>query len=230
MKIGVLGSGMVGQTISAKLAELGHDVRIGTRDVAVLMARMTSDEPGTPAFPGWLAQHPTLQVATFADTAAHGDLLFNATSGTVSLAALRLAGAENLAGKVLIDLANPLDFSQERESLSVCNTDSLGEQIQRAFPQVKVVKTLNTITARVMVNPRLVADGDHTVFVAGNDAAAKTQVIDILQNWFGWRDVIDLGDIDGARGMEMILPLWLELYGALHTSIIGFKVVRRVSA
>jgi len=227
MKIGVLGSGMVGQAISAKLAELGHDVWIGTRDVAALMARTTPGE--TPTFASWLAHHSAVEVASFAQTAAHGDLLFNATSGTVSLAALRLAGEENLAGKVLIDVANPLDFSHGVVSLSVCNTDSLGEQIQRAFPQVKVVKTLNTMTARLMVNPHLLADGDHTVFVSGNDAAAKAQVIDILQNWFGWRDVIDLGDIDGARGMEMILPLWLELFDKLHTSMIGFKVTRRSS-
>ncbi len=152
--------------------------------------------------------------------------MFNATNGMGSLEALKLAGESNLNGKILVDISNPLDFSKGMPpSLSVCNTDSLGEQIQRAFPAVKVVKTLNTVTASLMVNPRQLADGDHHVFVSGNDAGAKAQVTDLLKTWFGWKHVIDLGDITTARGTEMYLPLWLRLWGALGTGMLNIKVV-----
>ena len=145
----------------------------------------------------------------------HGEMVINATNGTGSLNALRLAGEQNLDGKILLDASNPLDFSQGMPpTLAVCNTDSTGEQIQRAFPKVKVVKGLNTVTALLMVNPALVNNGDHTLFVCGNDAEAKAQVTAWLREWFGWRDVLDLGDITSARGAEMYLPLWLRLWGA----------------
>ncbi len=124
--------------------------------------------------PQWHAAHRGIDVATFADAAAGADLVVNATNGAGSLEALTAAGAENLAGKVLMDIANPLDFSHGfPPSLNPVNTDSLGEQIQRAFPEARVVKTLNTMTASVMVDPASVAGGDHSVFVSGNDAAAK---------------------------------------------------------
>jgi predicted dinucleotide-binding enzyme len=127
---------------------------------------------------------------------------------------------------VLIDIANPLDFSKGMPpTLSVCNTDSLGEQIQRAFPQVKVVKTLNTMNANLMVNPALLS-GDHDVFVSGNDPAAKAQVTNFLKQQFGWKSVIDLGDITTARGVEMTLPIWLNLFGVLQTPLFNFKIVR----
>ena len=136
------------------------------------------------------------------------------------------AGAENLAGKVLMDIANPLDFSHGfPPSLNPVNTDSLGEQIQRAFPEARVVKTLNTMTASVMVDPASVAGGDHSVFVSGNDAAAKETVAGLLKD-FGHRDIIDLGDITTARGAEMILPIWLRVWGALGTGAFNFKVAR----
>jgi predicted dinucleotide-binding enzyme len=168
-----------------------------------------------------------VKVGTFAEAAAHGEILFNVTSGAGSLEALQLAGAANLDGKILIDIANPLDFSQGMPpSLLVSNTDSLGEQIQRAFPKVKVVKTLNTLNAQLMVTSRQLADGDHTAFVSGDDAGAKAQVVDILKNWFGWRDVIDLGDITTARGAEMLLPLWVRLWGVLQTPLFNIKVVK----
>ena len=154
-------------------------------------------------------------------------MVFNCTAGGASLAALELAGEDNLRGKVLIDVANALDFSGGMPpTLSVVNTDSLGEQIQRAFPQVRVVKALNTVTAALMVDPRLVADGDHHAFVCGDDAQAKAQVTEILTDWFGWREVLDLGDITAARGTEMWLPLWLRLWGALGTPVLNLKVVR----
>ena len=144
----------------------------------------------------------------------------------MSIAALEAAGRDNLAGKVLLDIANPLDFSQGfPPSLFVSNTDSLGEQIQAAFPELKVVKSLNTMNAFLMVDPRQLADGDHTVFVSGNDAEAKKTVTGLLES-FGHTDVIDLGDISTARGTEMLLPIWMRLYGALNNPMFNFKIVR----
>lgn len=227
MKIGVLGTGMVGQTISGKLLELGHDVMVGTRNVAQTLARTEPYATGFPAFSVWQQQHPDAKLGTYADAAQHGELAVNATNGIGSLEALELAGAAHLAGKLLIDIANPLDFSQGMPpSLTVCNTDSLGEQIQRAYPDVRVVKTLNTVTAFLMVDPGQVADADHTMFVCGNDAAAKTQVTAWLKEWFGWKDVIDLGDISNARGMEMWLPLWVRLFGTFQMGMFNLKIVR----
>lgn len=227
MRIGVLGTGMVGQVISGKLAELGHDVMIGTRNVANALARTEPNPFGLPGFGVWHEQHPKVTVGTFADAARHGELVINATNGSGSLDALRLAGAANLDGKILVDIANPLDFSQGMPpSLTICNTDSLGEQIQRAFPGVRVVKTLNTVTAFLMVNPAQVGAGNHTMFICGDDPAARTQVTEWLKGWFGWQDVIDLGDITNSRGTEMLLPIWVRLFGVLGTGMFNFKVVR----
>jgi predicted dinucleotide-binding enzyme len=215
MRIGILGTGIVGQTIGAKLAELGHDVRMGARTAGNQKAVDWIKANGAHASEG-----------TFADAAAFGEIVFNCTAGTASLDALKRAGAPNLDGKILIDVANPLDFSNGMPpSLSVCNTDSLGEQIQRAYPKARVVKTLNTMNTNVMVNPRLVP-GDSDVFVSGNDAAAKKQVVEILTNWFGWRSIVDLGDITSARGTEMLLPIWLRLWGVFKTPNINFHIVR----
>ena len=214
MKVGIIGSGTVGQTIGAKLAASGQDVVIGTRDAGKLSE--------------WLSQlERKVRVGSNAEAAAHGDVVINATSGAGALEALRLAGADNLSGKILVDISNPLDFSQGfPPSLTVCNTDSLGEQIQRAFPDARVVKTLNTLTAALMVDPRQLADGDHHIFVSGNDAAAKAQATELLKSWFGWRHVIDLGDITTARGTEMLLPIWVRLMSALGTPMFNFKIVR----
>jgi hypothetical protein len=227
MKIGVLGTSMVGQTISGKLAELDHDVMVGTRDVASTLARTDPHPYGLPPFSVWHQQHSGIKLGSFAEAAAHGEIVINATNGTASVAALQLAGEANLNDKILVDIANPLDFSQGMPpSLTFCNTDSLGEQIQRAFPRVKVVKTLNTVTASLMVDPNQLADGDHTIFVSGNDDAAKEQVTAVLRAWFGWKEVIDLGDISTARGTEMYLPIWLRLWGALGTGMFNVKVVK----
>jgi|SRR5512132_1794268 predicted dinucleotide-binding enzyme len=200
MRFGVLGTGSVGRTLAAKLRDLGHDVQVGSRQAG-------EDK------------------VVFADAAAFGEVVVNATAGGASLEALRAAGAGNLSGKVLIDVANPLDFSQGGPRLSVCNTTSLAEQIQEAFPDAKVVKALNTVNADVMVDPGIVP-GSHTIFISGNDAGAKVQVSELLQS-FGWPAgaVMDLGDIGGARGMEMYLPLWLRLYGATGTGHINVKVL-----
>lgn len=215
MKIGVLGTGMVGNAISTKLVQLGHQVRMGSR---------TADNPKAS---DWVkANGAKASHGTFADSAAYGEILFNCTAGTASLEALTLAGANNLRGKILIDIANPLDFSKGMPpALSVSNTDSLGEQIQRALPEAKVVKTLNTVNCNVMVKPSLVP-GDHDMFICGNDSAAKARVTDILKNWFGWKSVFDLGDITGARAMEMFLPIWLRLMMKFQTPSFNVKIVK----
>lgn len=224
MKIGIIGSGVVGQTIGAKLVERGEEVVLGTRSPSNLGDKRGFGKP----LEEWLASTGSrARIVTFAEAAAHGEIVINATSGSGSLQALELAGESNLNGKILIDISNPLDFSKGfPPSLTVCNTDSLGEQIQRAFPNARVVKTLNTTTAAVMVDPAKVAGGDHHLFVSGNNAAAKARVTELLRQWFGWRNVIDLGDITTARGAEMLLPLWVRLMGPLGTPMFNFKIAR----
>ena len=227
MKIAVLGTGIVGRSLSSRLAGLGHDVVIGTRDVAATLSIAEPDRMGNMPFAQWQADHQNVRLLSFADAGAHGEVVVNATGGGVSLAALEAAGADNLAGKVLVDVANTLDFSQGRPpTLSIVNTDSLGEHIQRAFPDARVVKTLNTMNASVMVDPSRVP-GDHDVFVAGEDADAKETVKGLLRE-FGWKDdnIVDLGGIRSARGTEMYLPLWLSLWGVVGSPNYNIKVVR----
>ena len=215
MRIGILGTGVVGQTLGTRLVTLGDDVRIGSRTAGNETAREWVTQSGDQASEG-----------TFADAAAHGEMVFNCTPGMVSLEVLNAAGSRNLGGKILVDVSNPLDFSKGMPpTLSVCNTDSVGEQIQRAFPAAKVVKTLNTVTAMVMVNPSLIP-GVHKMFVSGNNSAAKAEVINLLKSGFGWKEVMDLGDIAGARAQEMILPLWLRLYMTLQTPNVNIHVAR----
>jgi 8-hydroxy-5-deazaflavin:NADPH oxidoreductase len=223
MKVAVLGTGMVGRALAAKLADLGHDVVVGTRDVDATLARTDAGPMGHPPFAEWQKEHPNIRLVPYAEAGAHGETVVNATSGDGSMAALRAAG--DLAGKVIVDVANPLDFSQGfPPALWVCNTDSLGEQIQKAFPDARVVKTLNTVNANVMVEPSRVP-GEHTVFVAGEDADAKETVTGLLQE-FGWSEasIVDLGGIRAARGSEMYLPLWLSLMGALGTADFNIRV------
>ncbi len=227
MKIAILGTGPVGQTLAAKLAAIGHDVTIGTRDPSVTLARGGKDSFGNPPYKVWAAAHPNVQLATFAAAAQRSEVVINALTGAGALAGLALAGDASLAGKILIDLSNPLDFSKGMPpSLSVSNTDSLGEQIQRAHPSARVVKTLNTVNAYLMVDPGQLAGGDHTMFVSGNEPEARRQVVGWLKEWFGWRDVVELGDITTARGTEMLLPRWLRTWGAVGTPMFSFKVVR----
>jgi 8-hydroxy-5-deazaflavin:NADPH oxidoreductase len=225
MRLGILGTGVVGKTMAARLAGLEHEVMIGTRDPEETLARTEPDTYGNPPFSAWQEEHPEVRLGTFGEAAAHGEMIVNATAGAVSVEALELAGEDNLNGKILIDIANPLDFSRGMPpTLSVSNTDSLGEQIQRRFPEAKVVKTLNTMNAYLMVDPAQLAATDHTVFVSGDDAEAKATVTEFLRS-FGWTDIIDLGDISTARGTEMLLPIWLRLFGALQKSIFNFKIV-----
>lgn len=225
MSYTVLGTGIVGRTVAAKLASLGHDVVIGTRDPASTLARTEPDGMGNPPFAHWHAEHDQVRLETFAEAAALGATIVNATSGGQSIEVLQAAGAPNLSGKVLIDIANPLDFSHGMPpTLDPVGIDSLGERIQRTFPDALVVKTLNTMNCAVMVDPARVA-GEHTVFVSGDDTGAKKAVTELLGS-FGWpeADVVDLGGIVTARGVEMILPLWLNLYGALGHGDFNFHV------
>ncbi len=225
MDIAVLGTGMVGRAIASRLHDLGHSVVVGTRDPAATLARTEPDGMGNPPFSAWHADHAGVGLATFAEAAAGADLVVNATSGAAALEVLGLAGADNLAGKPLVDISNPLDFSRGfPPTLFVKDTDSLGEQIQRTFPEARVVKTLNTLTASLMVAPASLGESS-TVFVSGDDAEAKTTVVSLLES-FGHDDVIDLGPLETARGTEMLLPVWLRLMGTLGTGAFNFKIVR----
>ena len=210
----MLGTGMVGEVLGTKLVSLGHKVMMGSRTENNERAIAWKNKIGTLATNG-----------TFADAAAFGEIIFNCTSGKVSLEALQLAGRENLQGKILIDVANPLDFSKGMPpTLTICNTDSLGETIQRQFPDVKVVKALNTMNCQLMVNPGFLKDPGN-VFICGNDSGAKTEVENLLQS-FGWTKIIDLGDISAARGMEQLLPVWVRLMGKLETPMFNFSIVQ----
>lgn len=213
MQIGVLGTGVVGQAIGARLVQLGHQVMMGGRSASNDKVLAFQQKTGA-------------QGGDFAAAAAFGELLIHCTRGDTAIEVLRRAGAANLTGKVLIDISNPLDFSRGfPPSLSISNTDSLGELIQREFPGALVVKTLNTVTASVMVNPASIP-GAHAVFVSGNDKPAKGKVMDLLRD-FGWKEIIDLGDISSARATEQMLPLWTRLYSTLGTGEFNFAIMRR---
>ncbi len=225
MDIAVLGTGMVGRTIAGRLQGLGHTVVVGTRDPQATLARTDPDVMGNPPFAAWLSDNPGIDVATFVDAAARATVVVNATAGAAALAVLESAGSDNLAGKPLLDISNPLDFSAGMPpTLLTKDTDSLGEQIQRAFPEALVVKTLNTLTAPLMVHPDSLGQSS-TIFVSGNDSSAKATALELLQS-FGHEDVIDLGGIETARGTEMMLPVWLRLMSALGTPMFNFKVIR----
>ncbi|MDT3738067.1 MAG: NAD(P)-binding domain-containing protein [Candidatus Kapabacteria bacterium] len=216
MKIAILGTGTVGETVGSKLIELGHEVMMGSRNAKNEKSIAFVEKNGTKASAG-----------TFADASAFGEIIINCTAGGASLNALKLAGENNLNHKVMIDIANPLDFSNGMPpSLSVVNTNSLGEEIQKAYPKVKVVKALNTMWCGLMVNPAMINNGDHTTFICGNDEDAKQQVKEILKS-FGWseKNILDLGDITKSRGTEMYLPLWLSIYGASGSGAFNMKIV-----
>jgi predicted dinucleotide-binding enzyme len=216
MKIGILGTGVVGKTIGSKLISLGHEVKMGSRTATNEKAVEWASASGTNASTG-----------TFSEAAAFGTIIINCTKGEITIDALKMAGAGNMNGKVLIDLSNPLDFSKGfPPSLSVCNTDSLGEKIQREFPDVKVVKSLNTMNCAIMMDPGKLK-GDHIVFVSGNDAEAKSTVKHLLGG-IGWKDnnIIDLGDITTARGTEQMLAVWVRLYAAFGHANFNFNLVR----
>jgi predicted dinucleotide-binding enzyme len=214
MEIGVLGTGMVGRTIGSRLLQLGHQVMLGSRDAA------------NPKAIAWAKEESSSHAlyGTFANAAAFGEIIFNCTLGAASLDALQQAGAENIKDKILIDVSNPIDYSAKEFTLTVCNTDSLGEQIQRTFPKARVVKTLNTMNGNVMVEPDKVP-GRTNVFVSGDDVKAKEQVTTILREWFGWKSIIDLGDIKTARGAEMYMVLWASLRHVIPAERFNIKIM-----
>ena len=217
MKIAVLGTGMVGDVIATKLLSLGHSVMMGSRTNNNEKAAAWVAKSGAGAAQG-----------TFADAAQFASIVFNCTKGLNTLDALTLAGAENLKGKILIDISNPLDFSKGMPPvLSIVNDNSLGEEIQKLFPDTKVVKTLNTLNCQLMVNPLLVNGGDHNIFISGKSAEAKAEVVTLLTS-FAWKkeNILDLGDITTARGTEQLLPLWVRLYGAYGSPMFQFKIVK----
>jgi predicted dinucleotide-binding enzyme len=230
MKIAIIGTGIVGKTIASKLVELNHDVMMGTRNVSDKLASTATDNYGNPPFGEWIKTNSKVKLGSFAEAAAFGELVVNATNGSNSITALILAGTKNLAGKVLIDIANPLDFSNGMPpSLlpGLNNTNSLAEEIQRTFPDTMVIKTLNTMWCGLMVNPNLVGNGDHINFISGNNSEAKNKVIKLL-NQFGWLDknILDIGDITGARATESLLPIWLKVMGVTKNGAFNFRLVR----
>lgn len=230
MKIAILGTGMVGRALAGRLIELGHDVVIGTRSPNETLTRTEHDIRGTGPYAEWQAAHPDVRLVPFAEAGAHGEIVINATAGIDSVATLEATGAENLAGKVVLDLALPLDRTgQMPPELTIANTDSLGEQLQRAFPDARIVKTLNTMSNTVMIEPGRVP-GEHNVFVSGDHDAAKDAVKDLLGQ-FGWPDerIIDLGGIRTARSTEMYAPLLFDLFGVLGTFDFNIAVLRAVA-
>lgn len=216
MKIAILGTGMVGNALGTKLVQIGHQIMMGSRTANSEPAQKWQQSVGGKA-----------KIGTFADAAAFGEIVIDCTSGANSITALRQAGAANLAGKILIQVGNPLDFSQGMPpTLTVCNTDSQGEQTQREFPAARVVKALNTVNCEIMIAPDRIP-GDHHLFICGNDAAARADVTKYLSEWFGWKpaNIIDLGDITNSRGTEMFLALWIRLFGKFGSPHFNISVV-----
>ncbi|MBC7776246.1 MAG: NAD(P)-binding domain-containing protein [Phycisphaerae bacterium] len=223
MNIAVFGTGSVGQALANRLAELSHQVVIGTRNVENALAKTKPDGMGTPPVSVFLESHPSISLHTFADAAKDASVIVLATMGHGAKEALSAAG--NLDGKIILDITNPLDFSKGGlPTLFASNDTSLGEQLQTAFPTAHFVKSLNTMYNGLMVNPRALGE-DSTVFVSGNEADAKAVVTGILKE-FGWKDseILDLGDITTARGTESLLPVWLRVYSATKNGFFNFKV------
>ena len=217
MKIAILGTGMVGTTLGTKLVQIGHDVFMGSR---------TSNSEGATKWAAPLGAHA--HIGTFRDAAQFGEIILDCTSGANAIEALHLAGAENLRGKILVQVSNPLDFSRGMPpTLTVCNTDSIGEQTQREFPEARVVKALNTVNCEIMITPSRIP-GDHDLIICGNDSDAKSEVTRLLCEWFGWKEsnIIDLGDISASRGTEMFLALWIRLYGKFGNPYFNLHIAR----
>jgi 8-hydroxy-5-deazaflavin:NADPH oxidoreductase len=229
MKIAVFGTGMVGQTLAVALATKGHQITIGTRDVQASLHNTQPHPFGIPGFGTWYQAHKEIALATFADAAAGSELLINGTNGSAILDIMTGVPATAFAGKVMIDAANALDLSKgmpPRVGITDALGASIGERLQAAYPALRVVKALNTVTAYAMLNPAAVPGGDSTLFMAGNDAAAKATVLALLQS-YGWQDVLDLGDISNAAATELMMPIWLRVWSKLgQTTIFNYKIVR----
>jgi 8-hydroxy-5-deazaflavin:NADPH oxidoreductase len=227
MRIGIIGAGQVAQSLGTRLLELGNEVMISSRDLS------KPKDKGRwgilPSAAGWKDEHEIkgkkASAGSFRQAAEWGEVLINCTEGTASLQVLRDAGEENLKGKILIDLANPIGRTEGKAHLAFCNTVSLGEMLQAEFKETLVVKTLNTVSAEVMANPRVIR-GRHDMLIAGNDYKAKSWVKDVfLRKWLGWKNVIDLGDIRASRSLEMYLMLWLSLWERLQTTNFNIRIV-----
>jgi len=209
LKIGVLGSGPAGRTLASGFLGHGHPVMIGSRDPAKMH--------------GWLRDAgPRAQVGTFGETAQFGELVVLSVNGRAAEDVIRLAGVGNLAGKIVLDASDPLDFSSGRPGLFVGTTDSLGERIQRLIPDVYVVKGLNTVVAEVMINPRL-SGGEPDMFIAGDSDEAKQTVTSLLGE-FGW-PVIDMGGIENARWLEALSLAWVVYSHRTGKTHHAFKLV-----
>ena len=196
-RVGVIGSGVVGRVLAAGFAARGHEVTIGTRDP------QENDD-----LQAWAAQQAGVAIGSFAGTAESGDLLVLATLGAAVEEAIAKAGPPHFSGKVVIDATNPLDFSGGGPALTVGHTDSGGEIVQRAIPGAHVVKAFNTVGNALMVDPKL-QSGRPTMFIAGNDDAAKATVASALDD-FGW-DALDVGAIERSRELESLCLLWVAV-------------------
>jgi len=194
MKVGVLGSGEVGQALGDGFVKHRHEVMLGTRDPAKLA--------------DWAARNPNARVGTFAEAAEFGELIVLAVNGKASSTALGLAGAENLAGKTIVDATNPISDAPPVNgvlSFFTKQNESLMEQLQQEFPDAHFVKAFNSVGSDLMVNPRL-EDGRPSMFICGNEAAAKKAVTEILDQ-FGW-ETLDMGAVEAARAIEPLAILW----------------------
>ena len=230
MKISILGTGNVAQTLSEKFITLGYDVMLGTRNVANSMSRQSTDNYGSLPFAEWFSKNPKVQLGTFAESAAFGDIIVNALNGGATISAINSCQLSDFDHKIVIDIANPLDFSKGFPPLLIeglNNSNSLGEEIQKTLPLAKVVKTLNTMWSGIMVNPKMIHEGNHINYICGNDAEAKAKVISIL-NEFGWQNdnILDLGDISNARGTESILLIWTRIYSVTQTGAFNMSIVK----
>lgn len=226
MKIAIVGTGAVARILAGALTDEGHEVKLGSRDPAAALARDDVNHQTNSTLAGWHEAHPTVQIGTFEEAADHGEMLLLATAGEGALPALRAAGLDRHVGTIVVDLTNPIVRTSEGVTLDPAMTDSLAEHIQRTYPNVRVVKALNTVTAALMIAPESVGGGDHTLPICGDDDEAKMQVAEWLRDWFGWRDVLDLGDLSAARAQEAYLLFWLRLMQTTGNSMVTTKVLR----
>lgn len=229
MKIAILGTGMVGQNLAPTLARKGHHIMIGTRDVQKTLTKLEPHPFGMPSFGQWHKDHSDIPVATFTEAVANSELLINATNGFAIIDILKAVPSASFDDKVMLDVANALDFSKgmpPRVGITDTPGASIGESLQAAFPKLRVVKSLNTLTSFAMLNPAAIPGGDSTLFMAGNDAAAKGIVLELLRS-FGWNDVLDLGDISNAGATELMMPIWLRVFGKLgQSTVFNYKIAR----
>lgn len=226
MKIGIIGTGIVGRTHAEKLIELKHEVMLGTRSVERTLAEDKPNSTINRSFRDWQTSHPLAKIGTFNQATEFGEIIYNVLRGEIVIDVFSGLKKANLDDKIIIDIANALDFSKGMPPLLlVRDGNSLGEQLQKLLPTTKVVKTLNTVSAPLQINPALLADGDHQIFMSGNSLEAKKMVETILRS-YGWKNILDLGDITTARGTEMMMPIWLRLWEALGTPLFNYKIIK----